>query len=116
MDFDIKELEWTREPESYSVSEEKIEIITKPYTDLWQRTYYHFRNDNAPVLQMATDEKFFCHMWNGKGTIRFGVYACSPENSSFKATFTNMEMTDCQWMAHDGQKPDEVLMEERMKC
>lgn len=43
MDFDIKELEWTREPESYSVSEEKIEIITKPYTDLWQRTYYHLR-------------------------------------------------------------------------
>ena len=24
-----------------------------------KRTYYHFRNDNAPVLQMTTDEKFF---------------------------------------------------------
>ncbi|MBE5941998.1 MAG: hypothetical protein E7264_05585 [Lachnospiraceae bacterium] len=23
-----------------------------------------------------------------------------------KATFTDMEMTDCQWLAHDGQKPD----------
>ena len=29
------------------------------HTDLWQRTYYHFRNDNAPVLQMETEEKYF---------------------------------------------------------
>ena len=201
MEFNINELIWTREPERYSITEEKIEIITKPHTDLWQRTYYHFRNDNAPVLQITTDEKYFsfivktefeskqrfdqcgivmyldsenwlkgsveyenekfqhlgsvvtnngysywattaidasiksmcyrfsrreddyciecsvdgenysqmriCHMWNGKGTIRFGVYACSPEDSSFKATFTNMEMTECKWGAHDGQKPDE---------
>ena len=57
--FDVSKLEWTREPESFSVSEEKIEIVTKPHSDLWQRTYYHFRNDNAPVLQMKTDEKFF---------------------------------------------------------
>ncbi len=33
--------------------------MTKPHTDLWQRTYYHFRNDNAPVLQMETDERYF---------------------------------------------------------
>jgi regulation of enolase protein 1 (concanavalin A-like superfamily) len=48
-----------------------------------------------------------CHMWNGNGVIRFGIYACSPENSSFKAIFTNMEITECKWLAHDGQKPDE---------
>ena len=47
-----------------------------------------------------------CHMWNGNGTIRFGIYACSPEDSSFKATFTNMEITECKWLAHDGQQPD----------
>ena len=46
---------WTREPKDFTISEEKIEIITNPHTDLWQRTYYHFRNDNAPVLQ-----KNFC--------------------------------------------------------
>ena len=34
-------------------------ITTAPKTDLWQRTYYHFQNDNAPVLQMKTREKFF---------------------------------------------------------
>ena len=47
-----------------------------------------------------------CHMWNGAGAIRFGIYACSPEDSSFKATFTNMEITECKWLAHDGQQPD----------
>ena len=26
---------------------------------MWQRTYYHFRNDNAPVLQIETSEKYF---------------------------------------------------------
>lgn len=199
-EFDINKLEWTREPKDYSISADKIEIITNPHTDLWQRTYYHFRNDNAPVLQMQTDEKFFsfvvktefeskqrfdqcgivmyldsenwlkgsieyenerfqhlgsvvtnkgysdwatteidasiksmwyrfnrreddyciecsedgiifkqirvCHMLNGDTTIRFGIYACSPEDSSFKATFTNMEITECKWLAHNGQQPD----------
>ena len=59
MRFDIGNLKWTREPLDYFISADKIEIVTKPYTDLWQRTYYHFRNDNAPVLQMETDEKYF---------------------------------------------------------
>ena len=31
---------------------------------------------------------------------------CS-EDSSFKATFTGMEITECKWLAHDGQAPDE---------
>lgn len=201
MNINTKELKWTRAPKQYNIAEDKVEIITEPHTDLWQRTYYHFRNDNAPVLQMETDEKFFsfvvktefqskqrfdqcgvvmyldsdnwmkgsieyenqefqhlgsvvtnngysdwatteidasiksmwykfsrreddfciecsadgmnysqmriCHMFNAKEKIQFGIYACSPENSSFKATFTNMEMTDCKWLAHDGQQPDE---------
>jgi regulation of enolase protein 1 (concanavalin A-like superfamily) len=201
MKLDTSKLEWTRRPKEFCISADTIEIVTAPHTDLWQRTYYHFRNDNAPVLQMSTDEKFFsfvvktefkskhrfdqcgivmyldsenwlkasveyenevfqhlgsvvtnhgysdwatteiaaanksmwyrlsrreddyriecsedgvtfkqmriCHMWNGNGIVHFGVYACSPEDSSFKATFTNMEITDCKWLAHDGQKPDE---------
>lgn len=198
--FDITKFKWTREPADYVLKDDLIEIITKPYTDLWQRTYYHFRNDNAPVLQMKTSEKYFsftvktefesghrfdqcgivmyldsdnwlkasveyensefqhlgsvvtnhgysdwattaidadkksmwyrlsrreddfciecsedginfsqmriCHIWNASDEISFGVYACSPENSSFKATFTNMDITDCKWKAHDGQQPD----------
>ncbi len=200
MKFDVNKLQWIREPSLYSVSNDKIEIVTSPHTDLWQRTYYHFRNDNAPVLQMETEEKFFsfvvktefeskhrfdqcgivmyldsdnwikgsieyenekfqhlgsvvtnngysdwatteiaadikcmwyrfnrreddyciecsddgvvfrqmrvCHMFKGGEKIRFGIYACSPENSSFKASFTNMEITECKWLAHDGQQPD----------
>lgn len=200
MTFDINQLQWTREPANYTISADKIEITTAPHTDLWQRTYYHFRNDNAPVLQMETEEKFFsftvktefqshhrfdqcgivmyldsenwlkasieyendtfghlgsvvtnngysdwatteidasiksmwyrlsrreddyliecsedgvtfkqmrvCHLWQGSGKIRFGIYACSPEESSFKSTFTNMQMTECKWRAHDGQQPD----------
>lgn len=201
MKFEVNNLIWTRQPEKYSISEDKIEIITKPNTDLWQRTYYHFRNDNAPVLQLETEEKYFsfivktefeskhrfdqcgivvyldsenwlkgsieyenedfqhlgsvvtnmgysdwattaikadiksmwyrlsrrendfciecsqdgekfsqmrvCHLWKADDKIKFGIYACSPESSSFKATFTNMKMLECQWLAHDGQKPDE---------
>ncbi len=48
-----------------------------------------------------------CHMFHGENEIRFGIYACSPEDSAFKACFTNMELTDCRWKAHDGQQPDE---------
>ena len=201
MSFDVNALSWTREPKEYSINENKIEIITEPHTDLWQRTYYHFRNDNAPALQMESDERFFsftvktefeskrrfdqcgiimyldsenwlkasieyenesfqhlgsvvtnngysdwatteidanvksmwyrlsrrdddfciecsedgkvfrqmrvCHMFKGGGKVRFGIYACSPEESSFKATFTHMELSECKWLAHDGQKPDE---------
>lgn len=57
--FDTNILEWTREPKENTVKDSVIEIITEPHTDLWQRTYYHFRNDNAPVLQMKTKEKYF---------------------------------------------------------
>ena len=40
------------------------------------------------------------------GAVRFGVYACSAENSSFMASFSHMELTECRWKAHDGQQPD----------
>ena len=204
MNININDFAWTREPGSFSVSEGRMEVVTKPHTDLWQRTYYHFRNDNAPVFQMETEEKYFsftvktafeskhrfdqcgvvmyldsenwlkasieyeneefqhlgsvvtnlgysdwattaidasvksmwyrfsrreddycmeysldgehfsqmriCHMHKGGGTIRFGIYACSPENSSFRATFTDFALSDCKWLAHDGQQPDEGML------
>ena len=43
----------------------------------------------------------------GGGKVRFGIYACSPEDSSFKADFTDISLTECKWPAHDGQPPDE---------
>ena len=199
--MDLSKFQWTREPLDYSVEADKITVTTKPHTDLWQRTYYHFRNDNAPVFQMETEEKFFsfsvktnfteshhrfdqcgivlyldsenwlkgsveyeneefqhlgsvvtnggysdwatteidasvktmwyrlsrreddyciecssdgvrfrqmrvCHLHKGNEKIRFGIYACSPEDSSFRAVFTDFLLTECQWKAHDGQQPD----------
>ena len=203
MQLDTSLLKWTRQPRSCTINPDKIEIVTAPHTDLWQRTYYHFRNDSAPVLQMTTREKFFsfvvrtqfdgrrrfdqcvvvvyldsenwlkasveyenetfqhlgsvvtnggwsdwatteinasvrsmwyrlsrreddfciecsrdgtvfqqmrvCHLQAAQGEISFGVYACSPEDSSFTAVLTHMALLPCQWGAHDGQPPDADL-------
>lgn len=200
--MDIRQFRWTREPAAFTAAEDRITITTRPHTDLWQRTYYHFRNDNAPVFQLETAERYFsfvvktsfeeshhrfdqcgivlyldgenwlkgsveyeneayqhlgtvvtnhgysdwatteipaaektmwyrlsrreddyrvecsrngadwkqmriCHLAEGGGVIRFGIYACSPEDSSFTAVFTDMALTECAWPAHDGQPPDE---------
>ena len=59
MEFKTSNLVWTRPPKVYKIEEKKITMTTEPNTDLWQRTYYGFQNDNAPVLQMKTSEKFF---------------------------------------------------------
>ncbi|WP_369911798.1 DUF1349 domain-containing protein [Streptococcus merionis] len=198
--FATDKLKWTRKPATFSLSDEAITITTRSHTDLWQRTYYHFRNDNAPVLQMETDEDYFsfvvrtefdskcrfdqcgvvvyldsdnwlkasieyenesiqhlgsvvtnhgysdwatteiaadvkemwyrlsrrgqdfrvecstdgrqfqqmriCHLHKAKGEVSFGIYACSPEDSSFTARFTNLSLGECEWLAHDGQEPD----------
>ena len=55
----LEDFAWTREPLACAIEDGRVEIVTRPHTDLWQRTYYHFRNDTAPVLQMTTREKFF---------------------------------------------------------
>ena len=52
-------MKWIREPGEYTILPDRVEIVTMPHTDLWQRTYYHFRNDNAPVLQLETEETYF---------------------------------------------------------
>ena len=33
MKLDVKAMKWVREPKHYSVTSNKIEIITEPYTD-----------------------------------------------------------------------------------
>ncbi len=199
--MNLNEFKWTRQPKGFEIKDGTLYVTTQPHTDLWQRTYYHFRNDNAPVYQMKTDDKFFsfvvktsfeeshhrfdqcgivmyldsenwikgsvecendkfqhlgsvvtnngysdwatteipadvksmwyrfsrreddyciecsddgeqwkqmriCHMSKGDGEIQFGVYACSPEDSSFVAVFSDMKLTACAWKAHDGQQPD----------
>lgn len=190
-----QELFWTREPKQVEITSDSVTITTQPGTDLWQRTYYGFQNDNAPVLQVKTAERFFSftvktefessstrfdqcgvamyldsenwckasieyendtfqrlgsvvtnhgysdwattdipasvkamwyrlsrresdycfecsadgehfkqmrifHLWEGAGEITFGIYACSPEQSSFRARFSHMEIGECMWQAH----------------
>ena len=43
----IEKMKWTREPLHYEINDKMVSIMTAPHTDLWQRTYYHFRNDNG---------------------------------------------------------------------
>lgn len=199
--MDLGKFFWVRQPKRFKAENDRLEIVTSPHTDLWQRTYYHFRNDNAPVFLTETLDSFFsftvrtdfsaaahrfdqcgiavyldgenwlkasveyengeyghlgsvvtndgysdwatavipadvksmwyrlsrreddfriecsedgktftqmriCHLKKATDKIRFGVYACSPEESSFKALFDSMSLSECVWKAHDGQKPD----------
>lgn len=53
--MNMKEFQWVREPQKYLAESDRVEITTEPHTDLWQRTYYHFRNDNALVFQRETE-------------------------------------------------------------
>lgn len=199
---DLDKFVWIRRPKKWEIRQNDcLEIVTEPHTDLWQRTYYHFRNDNAPCFQIPIGSDFFsfvvktsfweahhrfdqcgvvlyldsenwmkgsieyenndyahlgsvvtnegysdwattrisasikemwyrlsrreddfriecsrdgivfeqmriAHLAKAVGEIRIGVYACSPEDSSFKAIFSDFDIGECKWAAHDGQKPD----------
>ena len=37
--FDTSKFEWTREPAKFMINDDSVEMINKPHTDLWQRTY-----------------------------------------------------------------------------
>jgi len=199
---------WIFEPKQHKITKQKVSITTEPVTDFWQRSYYGFRNDNAPAIQLESAENFTftakvtfqyqkqfdqCgliiyldnenwfkasieyenqqfsrlgsvvtnlgysdwattdiplpdHIWYrlsrrgpdfliessidgatfkqmrifhlyklgetteemGKANpplpssvpVKFGLYACSPLESSFTATFSDMSLEACQWQAH----------------
>lgn len=205
---DFTKANWIHEPNQHDITQEQVVIVTEPDTDFWQRSYYGFRNDNAPALLLEPDENFTftvkadfeyknlfdqCgviiyldnenwfkasieyqnpqysrlgsvvtnlgysdwattdislsdHIWyrlNRRGpdfliessfdgvtfkqmrifhlhqlgettiamgkanpplpaesSLRFGVYACSPLESSFTATFSEMSFEPCKWLAH----------------
>ncbi len=194
MEFNLQKGTWINEPLEFEVRDDFLSITTPPYSDFWQRTYYGFRNDNAPAFLLPVKEKRFTltvktefdsahrfdqcglviyedaenwfkasieyensefarlgsvltnngysdwattdipaghnhmyyrlsrreadflvensadgvdfkqmrifHLFKGAGTIHAGFYACSPENSSFKATFTEIKFEDCLWADH----------------
>ncbi|MET2853309.1 DUF1349 domain-containing protein [Vibrio owensii] len=49
---------WIFEPKVSEVTQDFVSITTDPETDFWQRSYYGFRNDNAPALQIESEENF----------------------------------------------------------
>lgn len=49
---------WLNKSEFCSVDSETVVIQTTPKTDFWQKSYYGFRNDNAPALQFESGTNF----------------------------------------------------------
>lgn len=193
-EFNPEKAKWFFEPHDHLIQRDRVEIITEPNTDFWQRTYYGFRNNNAHVLYIKTDERYFSftvkvefnstalfdqcgvaiyqnsenwvkagiefhdnntgwlgsvvtnhgysdwattdigsfvkcmwyrlsrresdyclensfdginfkqmrifHLFEGDKEINIGLLACSPSENSFKAVFTEMQITDCLWKEH----------------
>lgn len=58
MNIDFSQAEWINQPKSYEITSQIVRIITDPGTDYWQRSYYGFRNDNAPALLVKIDTNF----------------------------------------------------------
>ena len=54
----ITNAKWINQPKSYKINNDSVKITTEPNTDYWQRSYYGFRNDNAPTLLMKSDANF----------------------------------------------------------
>ncbi|MBW7988941.1 MAG: DUF1349 domain-containing protein [Planctomycetes bacterium] len=208
MNIDFSAAKWLNQPKLSEITDQSVKITTEPNTDLWQRSYYGFRHDNAHALLFESEINFSfttkvsfeyrarfeqcgliiyldidnwfkasieyenenisrlgsvvtnngysdwattdipttTAMWyrlsrrgpdfliesslNGMGfkqmrifhlhcigktsaemgklnppapaerPIQFGLYACSPLNSSFEARFNNFKLDNCLWMAH----------------
>jgi regulation of enolase protein 1 (concanavalin A-like superfamily) len=49
---------WINKPKHSQIDADSVEIMTEPETDFWQRSYYGFRNDNAPALLLESDKNF----------------------------------------------------------
>ena len=58
MEIDLSKFEWTREPESCAIYDGVIEIVTKPHTDLWQRTSGISDGDRGKVFQLYRKDRF----------------------------------------------------------
>lgn len=76
--------------------------ISASIKEMWYRLS---RRESDYCMECSQDGVNFkqmriCHMWDGAEEISFGIYACSPEESSFRAVFTDMKMMECQWNAH----------------
>ena len=58
MSIDFSDAKWLNQPKLFEITNHSVKIVTEPNTDLWQRSYYGFRNDNAPALLLESDINF----------------------------------------------------------
>ncbi len=58
MNIDFSTAKWLNQPKSYEINNQSVKITTEPNTDFWQRSYYGFRNDNAPALLIDSKSNF----------------------------------------------------------
>ncbi len=58
-EFKTDEAKWFSKPKHFVIEKDRVVITTESKTDFWQRTYYGFQHDNAHVLYVTTDEKYF---------------------------------------------------------
>lgn len=77
-------------------------VTTDISSDIKEMWYRFSRRESDFCIECSPDGKEFrqmriFHMFNGAGSIAFGIYACSPTVGSYKATFTDMIVTECQW-------------------
>ncbi len=56
--IELKDFSWVNQPSNFELNNDGLIIITEPETDLWQRTYYGFRNDNAPAFLTEIEGDF----------------------------------------------------------
>ncbi len=46
----LNHFKWINQPEKFELKNDHLIIQTEPGTDLWQKTFYGFQNDNAPAF------------------------------------------------------------------
>ena len=70
-------------------------------TSLWFRLSR--RNQDFKIEYSEDGERFhqlrMFHLHAATGKIPFGIFACSADDGSFTATFSQMKLTECQWPA-----------------
>ena len=71
-------------------------------SDIKSMWYRFSRRDSDYCIECSEDGINFrqmriFHMWEGAEKITYGIYACSPTEGSYKATFSNMQITECKW-------------------
>ena len=49
---------WLNQPKEFQITDNSICLMTEPGTDFWQRSFYGFRNDNAPAYLFSSDGNF----------------------------------------------------------